>query len=263
MTENKVSGRTDDLGRRIWDKNFFSQKALQRQYENGADPGMDFLKAHETGGKNKEIQIPPPVERRALEQRKQPIVLDEELGKMKVVTPLTPKQHQGGYWCDVCECLIKDSNAFLDHLNGRRHNKLLGMTMTVERVTADTVAKRLAQAKYLKYQQKQNIEEGSKENLYKRVAERLEETKKKPKKKKKAKIESDTVDNKILLENLFQTGHINDLPVNIQNEKESEKHIEARATRFDIPSTDIPAFNKTIQGSFKIKITFLMYHNVF
>lgn len=31
------------------------------------------------------------------------------------------------FWCDICECLCKDSQAYLDHINGRNHNRILGI----------------------------------------------------------------------------------------------------------------------------------------
>jgi U4/U6.U5 tri-snRNP component SNU23 len=37
-----------------------------------------------------------------------------------VVTSQTAPQQQGGYWCDVCQCLLKDSMAYLDHINGKK-----------------------------------------------------------------------------------------------------------------------------------------------
>ena len=27
---------------------------------------------------------------------------------------------QGGFWCDVCECTLRDSQAYLSHINGKR-----------------------------------------------------------------------------------------------------------------------------------------------
>lgn len=43
------------------------------------------------------------------------------------------------YYCDVCKVGCKDSLTFLDHLNGRSHNKLLGMSMVVEKVSVDKI----------------------------------------------------------------------------------------------------------------------------
>jgi U4/U6.U5 tri-snRNP component SNU23 len=38
-----------------------------------------------------------------------------------------------GFYCKVCDYLTKDSDSWLDHLNGQKHNRLLGMNMNVER----------------------------------------------------------------------------------------------------------------------------------
>lgn len=38
----------------------------------------------------------------------------------QVVTSQTAPHQQGGYWCDVCQCLLKDSMAYLDHINGKK-----------------------------------------------------------------------------------------------------------------------------------------------
>lgn len=130
--------KTDELGRKIWDKEFFANKALQR--------GDDDLDLSLLGETTKKKEPPPPHLRRPLQQRETDFIeLEKELGKTKVVTAHTPKQGQGGYYCDTCECLIKDSQAYLDHINGKKHNRLLGMTMRVERVSASRVRGRLQQ----------------------------------------------------------------------------------------------------------------------
>ena len=46
---------------------------------------------------------------------------------------------QAGYYCSVCDCILRDSQSYLDHINGKWHNRALGMSMRVERSTADEV----------------------------------------------------------------------------------------------------------------------------
>ena len=46
---------------------------------------------------------------------------------------------QAGYYCSVCECILRDSQSYLDHINGKYHNRALGMSMRVEQSTADQV----------------------------------------------------------------------------------------------------------------------------
>merc|ERR1712064_194240 len=76
-------------------------------------------------------------------QRSIDLDLEKNLGKAQVVTAHTIKPMQGGYWCSVCECLLKDSSTYLEHVNGRRHNRNLGMNMKVEKIGADRIREKL------------------------------------------------------------------------------------------------------------------------
>merc|ERR1711904_699489 len=95
-------------------------------------------------GKSKDPFIPLPASQRTyLKHRTVDLQLDKNLGKSQVVTAHTIKPMQGGYWCSVCECLLKDSSTYLEHVNGRRHNRNLGMNMKVEKVGVDRIREKL------------------------------------------------------------------------------------------------------------------------
>ena len=55
--------------------------------------------------------------------------IDKMVGKSMVVSGNMPMAQQGGFYCNVCECVVKDSISWLDHINGKKHNRALGMNM--------------------------------------------------------------------------------------------------------------------------------------
>ena len=65
--------------------------------------------------------------------------LSVNLGKSKIVGGSA----EAGYYCSLCDCVLKDSTTYLHHINGKYHQRALGMSMRVERSTADQVKERL------------------------------------------------------------------------------------------------------------------------
>ncbi|KAG6750402.1 hypothetical protein POTOM_044893 [Populus tomentosa] len=65
----------------------------------------------------------------------------------RVVTPIAPLSQQAGYYCSVCECVVKDSANYLDHINGKKHQRALGMSMRVERASLQQVQERFEKLK--------------------------------------------------------------------------------------------------------------------
>eukprot|EP00439_Symbiodinium_sp_Y106_P004553 s765_g1.t1 len=126
-------GATDAMGRKVWDKDVYLEKAKQ-----------NIMFGPERIGRRKDPVIPLPSSQRTyLKRRSADLELEKTLGQTRVVTAHTIKPLQGGYWCSVCECLIKDSASYLEHVNGRRHNRNLGMNMKVEKIGVDRVKEKL------------------------------------------------------------------------------------------------------------------------
>ena len=40
----------------------------------------------------------------------------------------TDKSKVPGFYCEVCDCTLKDSASFMDHKNGKKHLKNLGIS---------------------------------------------------------------------------------------------------------------------------------------
>ncbi|KNC72862.1 hypothetical protein SARC_14578, partial [Sphaeroforma arctica JP610] len=103
MSDKGDKKASDTDFRRKWDEDEYKQKARDR--EDDAENPKQYVK---------------PVERDLLRQRDYTVDLDSNLGKTQVVTADTAAAQSGGYYCDVCDCVLKDSTNFLDHINGKK-----------------------------------------------------------------------------------------------------------------------------------------------
>lgn len=163
----------DNVERKKWDLDEYKRKADEKLME-------DQIKADER-------ERGAVIKRQPLKRREWEVDLASHIGNRKVISMNTELSSRGGFFCKTCECLLKDSQTYLDHINGKKHQKALGMSMKVERATVSDVRKRLQH-------HKRKLEESKHDE----VAERLEDFEERLKlqarrnKKKKRKTDKDS-----------------------------------------------------------------------
>ncbi|XP_044482921.1 zinc finger matrin-type protein 2 isoform X2 [Mangifera indica] len=126
MAANDNVAGVDNTFRRKFDREEYLERAREREKQ-------------ESDSRAKSKSKGPPVQRKPLKHRDYVVDLESRLGKTQVVTPIAPLSQQAGYYCSVCECVVKDSANYLDHINGKKHQRALGMSMRVERASLDQV----------------------------------------------------------------------------------------------------------------------------
>lgn len=178
-----MSTRPDDH-RRKWDREEYEKLAEDRKREE--------KEALEDDDKKKKG---PPVKREMLKQREYKIDLDSKLGKSIVINKSTPTSQSGGYYCNVCDCVVKDSINFLDHINGKKHQRNLGMSMRIERSSLDAVKQRFVMNKKKMEEKKKEYDMAARMQELAEEEEKLKEYRREKRKENKRKIEEISEDN--------------------------------------------------------------------
>lgn len=118
-----------NVERQTWDREHYEKLAQLRA--NGQLPETKVKKAivsskEEFKSADDGAAGPAGSARAFLKAREQRVTLDTNVGTVKVVKT-DELGKNGGYYCEVCECTLKDSVAYLDHINGKRRtfNRLL------------------------------------------------------------------------------------------------------------------------------------------
>lgn len=173
-----MSLRPDDH-RRKWDRKEYERKAQDRLRSKDDEEGTSD---------------DAPVSRELLKRRDYKVDLDSKLGKSVVISKTTPSSQSGGYYCNVCDCVVKDSINFLDHINGKKHQRNLGMSMKVERSSLDQVKERFQRNKKKMEEKHKEYELDVKVREAKEEEDRYKEYKKEKRKDRKRKADDDLDD---------------------------------------------------------------------
>lgn len=181
----------DNTFRRKFDKEDYLERARKRLQQEEEEEESRFRSSKSSKG--------PPIQRKPLKHRDFEVDLDSRLGKSQIVAPVAPLSQQAGYYCSVCECVVKDSANYLDHINGKKHQRALGMSMRVERATLQQVQERFEKSKKKKSDVGGFTEQDFEERIRKQEEEeeerkRIKREKKKEKKREKAAEEEPEVD---------------------------------------------------------------------
>merc|ERR1711916_156512 len=127
-----------------------------------------------------------PVMRPALQARQHEVDLGSKLHTSRVVDSIRSKG--AGYFCEVCDVLCKDSNNYLDHINSKKHQRALGMSMRVERSSVDQVSQRLQMLKQKKVDQEKQAKVDY--NIDKAMAQMQDEDERRKREKRQRKKEA-------------------------------------------------------------------------
>ncbi len=132
------SAGVDNTQRRKWDKEEYAAKAAERE------------RAEEERERGASGRPRPPagaiVERKALSvgaiiQRDYKKELEARVGTKSIVNLDTGEGL--GFKCKETGVILRDSASYLDHINGKKQQRALGLSMRVERSTVDQVKARL------------------------------------------------------------------------------------------------------------------------
>ncbi|KAJ2721087.1 U4/U6.U5 snRNP associated protein [Coemansia sp. Benny D115] len=142
-SQNAYGGQKKaDSFRRNWDTAAYEQKAKDRQKQAKQQEEND--ERRRKGLKPLHTQQPTSfAEKELLKARTHAMDLEAMVGKTQVVQVTSAASGQAGFYCKVCDVTVKDSLTYLDHINGKNHQRMLNRSMKVATETVEDVLKKL------------------------------------------------------------------------------------------------------------------------
>ena len=127
--KSKIKVKFDDKGRRKWNLEEKRQRQLDEVHKETA--GETKIKRTEEVGYldgNRELKI-------------------EGVKKIVDLKKLTDSGKKFGFYCELCELEFHDSGAWVDHQNGKMHNRMMGSSLQVKKKSVYDVKNKLKELK--------------------------------------------------------------------------------------------------------------------
>ncbi|KAJ2741163.1 U4/U6.U5 snRNP associated protein [Coemansia sp. BCRC 34301] len=150
--------KKSDGFRRSWDNDTYAKKARDREQQNRLADEDEERRRKGLKPKSRPQSARPTEARGLLQSRKQAVDLESMVGKVQVVQASTAASGQPGFYCKVCDVTVKDSLSYLDHINGKNHQRVLNRSMKVATETVKDVLDKLRSLRELKRRQQTNDE---------------------------------------------------------------------------------------------------------
>ncbi|KAJ1607603.1 U1-like C2H2 zinc finger [Cryptosporidium canis] len=125
----------NSLGRKVWDKEFYSKSKEERDQIRG----LDSESKSEGGTGDGPIEDP---------QKKRELYLNvsKNVGVLKTYSGSGDvREDISGYWCELCKLSFNDSHSWIRHLNSQSHNQKMGTSLYVEKRSLESVKRRLSE----------------------------------------------------------------------------------------------------------------------
>eukprot|EP01065_Artemidia_motanka_P007920 TRINITY_DN13967_c0_g5_i1.p1 TRINITY_DN13967_c0_g5~~TRINITY_DN13967_c0_g5_i1.p1 ORF type:complete len:222 (+),score=56.08 TRINITY_DN13967_c0_g5_i1:116-781(+) len=144
------------LKRREWDVADFQKRAEERSKQE-QEQEQALTLAHTSGKKKVDKRVYPALkpktadgapQREYLQARDFDLGIQETVGRVAFVNAGGKAvSDEPGWYCKVCDCVLKDSISYTNHVNGKKHQKMLGVSMRVQTAELDKVQEKLATLK--------------------------------------------------------------------------------------------------------------------
>lgn len=175
MSSNLPYKQVKNVERRTWNKQEYLERASARSKANSNDNTLarkttkrplSLVASALTDDYEKEEFIPAEAgaagplnsQRSFLKARRERVDLDSKLGSVEIINPetvgpssasnkdgVTASINGIGWHCTVCDCWLRDSITYLDHINGKKHQKYLGFSMRTGKSSNEQVKNKLAE----------------------------------------------------------------------------------------------------------------------